>query len=63
MIHSEFCLGLFGRVAPRGDAVPAEDAADRLGVLRLDLGDVEPELEAGATPRHPHHLVAEDRRS
>ena len=32
------------------------------GVLRLDRGDVEAELEAGAAPRHPHDLVAEDLR-
>ena len=38
----------------------AEDAADRLRVLGLDLGDVEPELEAGPAPRHPDDLVAED---
>ena len=53
-------LGLLRRVAPRGDAVPAEDAADRVGVRCLDRGDVEPELEAGATPRHPDDLAAED---
>ena len=36
-----------------------EDAADRLRVLCFDLSDVEPELEAGATPVNPHHLIAE----
>ena len=60
MIHSEFASHSSRRVAPRGDAVAAEDAADRLRVRRLDRGDVEPELEAGAAPRHPHDLVAED---
>ena len=37
----------------------AEDAADRLRVGRRDRRDVEPELEAGTPPRHPHHAVAE----
>ena len=60
MIHSEFGLGLLAGVAPRGDAVAAEDAADRLRVLLLDRGDVEAELEAGPAPRHPHDLLAED---
>ena len=62
MIHSELLLGLLAGVAPRGDAVAAEDAADRLRVLLLDLGDVEAELEAGPAPRHPDDLVAEDGR-
>ena len=60
MIHSEFFSHLSDGVAPRGDAVAAEDAADRLRVLLLDLGDVEAELEAGPAPRHPHDLLAED---
>ena len=38
----------------------AEDAADRLRVALLDLGDVESELEARPEPRHPDDLVAED---
>ena len=38
----------------------AEDHADRVGVRVVDGGDVEPELEAGAPPRHPRHLAAED---
>jgi len=38
----------------------AEDRADRLGVLLLDRGDVEAELEARTAPRHPDDLVAED---
>ena len=53
-------LRLRAGVAPRGDAVAAEDAADGLRVGLLDRGDVEAELEAGTTPRHPHDLVAED---
>src|SRR5690606_13826464 len=53
-------LALLARVAPGGDAVAAEDAADRPGVGGLDGGDVEAELEAGPPPRHPHHPVAED---
>src|SRR5699024_9169079 len=52
-------LRLLGGVAPGGDAVPAEDAADRGGVLALDSGDVQAQLEAGAAPRHPHHGIAE----
>jgi hypothetical protein len=39
--------------------VPAQDAADRLGVRRLDRGDVQPELEARAAPGNPHHPVTE----
>ena len=53
-------FGCFRRVAPGGDAVAAEDATDCLGVLLLDRGDVESELEAGAAPRDPDDLVAED---
>ena len=30
------------------------------GLVSLDRGDVEPELEAGPAPRHPDDLVAED---
>ncbi len=55
-------LSLLRRVTPRGDAVTAEDRADRLRVRRLDRRDVQTQLEAGTTPRHPHHLVAEDLR-
>ena len=55
-------LGLLRGVAPGGDAVSAEDAAHGIRVLPLDLGDIETELEAGAAPRHPHDLVAEDLR-
>ncbi len=39
--------------------MPAQDAADGLRVRRLDRGDVQPELETGAPPRHPHHPVTE----
>ena len=53
-------LGLLAGVAPRGDAVAAEDAADGLRVGLLDRGDVQAELEAGSAPRHPDDLVAED---
>src|SRR5690606_46932 len=51
---------LFRGVAPGGDAAATENATDRLGVGFLHGGDVEPELEAGATPRNPQHLVAVD---
>ena len=53
-------LGLGAGLAPGRDAVAAEDAADRLRVVRLDRGDVEAELEAGPAPRDPDDLVAED---
>ena len=53
-------LALPRRVPPGRDAVAAEDAADRLRVGPLDLGDVEAELEAGTAPGHPHDAVAED---
>ncbi len=52
-------LALVARVAPGGDAVAAEDHADRLRVRLLDRGDVEAELEAGAPPRDPGDPVAE----
>lgn len=55
-------LTLLAGLAPRGDPVAAEYAADRLGVGLLERGDVEPELEAGPPPRHPQHPVAEDPR-
>ena len=38
---------------------PPRMHADGLRVRRLDRGDVQAELEAGAPPRHPHHPVAE----
>ena len=47
MISSELRLALGRGVAPRGDAVPAQDAADGLRVRRLDRGDVQPQLEPG----------------
>ena len=46
-------------VAPGGDAVAAEDRADRLGPVAADRGDVETELEARPTPRDPRHAIAE----
>src|SRR6202040_2043162 len=52
-------LALVARAAPGGDAVAAEDHADRLRVRLIDGGDVEAELEAGAAPRDPGHAVAE----
>ena len=53
-------LGFLAGGAPGGDAVAAEDGADRVRVRVLDRGDVQAQLEAGATPRHPRHLLAED---
>ena len=53
-------LGLLRGLPPGGDAMPAEDAADRLGVGFLDRGDVEAELEARTPPRHPDDAVAVD---
>ena len=46
-------LALLAGVAPRGDAVAAEDAADRLRVLLRDLGDVQAQLEARAAATAP----------
>ena len=59
MISSEFASRLVAVVAPGGDAVAAEDHADRLGSLALDRGDVEAELEPGPPPRDPRDPVAE----
>ena len=59
MISSEFASASLGGVAPGGDAVPAQDAADGLRVRRLDRGDIQAELETGPPPRHPHHPVTE----
>ena len=53
-------LGLLAGRAPGGDPVAAEDHADRRRVGRVDGGDVQPELEAGAPPGHPDHPVPED---
>ena len=61
MIHSELVSASSRRVAPGRDAVPAEDAADRLRVRLLDRGDVQAQLESRPPPRHPGDLVAEDR--
>ncbi len=47
-------------VAPGGDAVAAQDAADGLRVRGLDGRDVEAELETRTAPGHPDDLVAED---
>lgn len=52
-------LALFRGRAPGGDAVAAEDDADRLRVGRLDGRDVQPELEAGTPPVDPRDAVAE----
>ena len=52
-------LALLAGLAPGGDAVAAEDAADRLRVLLRDRGDVQAELEARPAPRHPDDAVAE----
>jgi hypothetical protein len=51
-------LALGTGVAPGSDAVATQDAANRTRILSLDFGDVETQLEARASPRHPHHLVA-----
>ncbi len=53
-------FGFLAGGAPGGDAVAAEDGADRVRVRVLDRGDVQAQLEAGAPPRHPRHLLAED---
>src|SRR5690606_29397381 len=53
-------LHLVARLSPRGDAVPAQDAAHRIRIRALDVADVESELEAGPAPRHPHDLAAVD---
>ena len=53
-------LSLVTRVTPRGDPVPAENAADRIGMFGLDRGNVQSQLETRAAPRHPHHAVTED---
>src|SRR5207247_3504609 len=52
-------LALLRGRAPGRDAVTAEDRPDRLWVVALDRRDVEPELEARPSPRHPRHAVAE----
>ena len=55
-------LGLLAGGAPGGGAVAAQDGADGLRVGVLDRGDVQAQLETGAPPRHPRHLVPEDPR-
>ena len=52
-------LALLARVSPGGDAVAAEDHADRARVRLLDRGDVQAELEARAPPGHPGDPAAE----
>ncbi len=52
-------FALVAGVAPRRDAVTAEDAPDRRRVIALHRGDVDAELEAGAPPRHPDDAIAE----
>ncbi len=51
-------LALFGRVAPSGDSVSAENRADRRGVIPPDRRHVETELEAWAPPFNPGDTVA-----
>ena len=38
----------------------AENAADRLRIVGLDLGNVQAQLETGPAPRHPDNSVTED---
>ena len=52
-------LASLGRLAPGGDAVAAEDDADRRGLGGPDGRDVEAELESRAAPGHPRDTVAE----
>ena len=52
-------LARVARVSPSGDAVAAEDDADRLRVRLLHGRDLEAELESRASPRHPHDAIAE----
>ena len=59
MISSEFASHASLGVAPRRDAVPAEDHSDRLGMHSLDCGDIDAELKAGPPPRDPRDAVAE----
>ena len=62
MIHSELASAS-SEVSPHAVMPwPPRMQPTRLRVLLLDLGDVEAELEARTSPRHPHDLVAEDRR-
>ena len=52
-------LALVGGVAPRGDAVTAEDGADRSRVRAPDRGHVQAELEARPPPADPGDAIAE----
>ncbi len=52
-------LARLGRLAPRGDPVAAEDAADGFRMVPADRRDVEAELEAGPPPADPGHPVPE----
>src|SRR6185312_14644753 len=52
-------LALLRRRSPGGDAVAAQDAADRPRVRLLDRRDVQTQLEPGPPPRDPHDRVAE----
>src|SRR4029453_234049 len=42
------------------NAVAAENAADRLRIVGLDLGDVQAQLETWPAPRHPDDSLTED---
>ncbi len=52
-------LARIARVSPCGDAVAAEDDADRFGVGRVHGRDLEAELESRAPPRHPYDAITE----
>ena len=60
MIHSELASAS-SDVSPQAVMPwPPRMQPTACGLLLLDRGDVEAELEAGTAPRHPDHLVAED---
>ena len=60
MIHSEFASAS-SLVAPHAVMpCPPRITPTACGLVVVDRGDVEAELEAGAAPRHPDDLVAED---
>ena len=62
MIQSEFCSAS-SDVSPHAVMPwPPRMQPIACGFCCLDRGDVEAELEAGAPPRHPHDLLAEDLR-
>ena len=52
-------LALIGRRSPCGDAMPPEDAANRLRIRLLQCRHVEAEGKARTPPWHPRHPVAE----